>query len=338
KMGVTIKDVAKKAGVSIASVSRVINDSKPVAPETKEKILKVIDETGYKPNAMARGLKKNESGLIGLITPDMQNGTFSELVKGIESVTEKNSMSLIVANSKGEIEKELKSLHIFKEQQLDGIIFSGVKFTQKHKDYFDRYQVPTVVVSQNFPGSGLPHLAPDNIKAAERAVKFLIENNHRKIAMFHGPFYDQSSGKERYLGFKKALKSAGIKENCDYVKEVDFSIDSGYQKMQELINQVDDLPTALFAASDRIAIGALDCCIDNGLKVPEDISIIGFDDIELATVVRPKITTIRVDYVELGRKVVEVLLAKIKNKEVKAECKKIDFELVERETVKKRIN
>lgn len=334
-MGVTIKDVAKKAGVSIASVSRVINDSKPVAPETKEKILKVIEETGYKPNAMARGLKKNESGLIGLITPDMQNGTFSELVKGIESVIEKNSMSLIVANSKGEIEKELKSLHIFKEQQLDGIIFSGVKFTQKHKDYFDRYQVPTVVVSQNFPGSGLPHLAPDNIKAAEKAVEFLIENNHRKIAMLHGPFYDQSSGKERYLGFKKALKSAGIEENKDYVKEVNFSIDSGYQKMQELISGVEELPTALFAASDRIAIGALDCCIDNGLKVPEDISIIGFDDIELATVVRPKLTTIRVDHVELGRKVVEVLLAQIRKEEVKAECKEIDFELIERETVKK---
>ena len=334
-MGITIKDVAKKAGVSIASVSRVINDSKPVAQETKEKILKVIEETGYKPNAMARGLKKNESGLIGLITPDMQNGTFSELVKGIESVIEKNSMSLIVANSKGKIEKELKTLHIFKEQQLDGIIFSGVKFSKKHKNYFDRYRVPTVVVSQKFPGSGLPHLAPDNIEAAKTAIEFLIENNHRKIAMFHGPLYDQSSGKERYLGFKKALKKAGIKENSDYVKKADFNIDSGYQKMQELINEVKKLPTAIFAASDRIAIGVLDCCVDNDIKVPDDISIIGFDDIELATVVRPKLTTIRVDHVELGRKVVEVLLAKIKKEEVKTECQKIDFELIERETVKK---
>ncbi|MEC9489687.1 MAG: LacI family DNA-binding transcriptional regulator [Halanaerobiales bacterium] len=333
-MGVTIKDVAKKAGVSIASVSRVINDSKPVAPETKDKILKVIEETGYKPNAMARGLKKNESGLIGLVTPDMQNGTFSELVKGIEGVIEKNSMSLIVANSKGEIEKELKALHIFKEQQLEGIIFSGVKFTKKHKDYFDRYQVPTVVVSQKFPGSGLPHLTPDNIEAAKTAVEFLIENNHREIAMLHGPLYDQSSGKERYLGYKKALKNAGLKENSDYVKKVEFSINSGYHKMQELIDEVEKLPTAVFAASDRVAIGALDCCLDNGLKVPDNISIIGFDDIELATVVRPKLSTIRVDHVELGRKVVEVLLAQIKKEEVKPECQKIDFELINRATVK----
>lgn len=334
-MGITIKDVAKKAGVSIASVSRVINNSKPVAKETKEKILKVIEETGYKPNAMARGLKKNESGLIGLVTLNMQNGTFSDLVKGIENVIEKNSMSLIVANSEGKIEKELKALHIFKEQQLDGIIFSGVKFTKKHKDYFDRYQVPTVVVSQNFPGSGLPHLTPDNIKAAQTAVDFLIKNNHRKIGMFHGPLYDQSSGKERYLGYQKALKKAELKERSEYVKKVDFTIKSGYQKMQELIDEVKELPTALFAASDRIAIGALDCCVDNGIEVPEDISIIGFDDIELATVVRPKLSTIRVDHVELGRKVVEVLLAQIKKEKVKPECQDIDFQLIERETVKK---
>lgn len=105
--------------------------------------------------------------------------------------------------------------------------------------------------------------------------------------------------------------------------------------MQEIINQDQKFPTAVFAASDRIAIGALDCCLDNGLKVPDDISIIGFDDIELATVVRPKLTTIRVDHVELGRKVVELLLAQIKKEEIKPECKKIDFELIERETVKK---
>ncbi len=309
-MGVTIKDVAKKAGVSIASVSRVINDSKPVAPETKEKILKVIEETGYKPNAMARGLKKNESGLIGLITPDMENGTFAELVKGIESVIEKNSMNLIVSNSKGEIKRELKELHIFKEQQLDGIIFSGVKFTKEHKEYFDRYQVPTVIVSQKFPGSGLPYVDIDNFEAAYQAVKYLIENNHSKIALVHGPLYDKSAGEERYNGYFAALEEAELAIDESFIEEGNFTIKSGYQAMEKIMAQNEELPTAVFAASDRMAIGVLDCCLDNGLQVPEDISIIGFDDIELATVVRPKLTSVRVDHSKMGEKSVELLLNK----------------------------
>lgn len=334
-MGVTIKDVAKKAGVSIASVSRVINDSKPVTPETKEKILKVIKETGYKPNAMARGLKKNESGLIGLITPDMENGTFAELVKGIESVIEKNSMNLIVSNSKGEIERELKELHIFKEQQLDGIIFSGVKFTKEHKEYFDRYKVPTVVVSQKFPGSGLSYVDIDNLKAANEAVKYLISMNHSKIALVHGPLYDKSAGEERYDGYYKALTEAGIEVNEGFIKEGNFTIKSGYEAMEEIIKENDKLPTAVFAASDRMAIGILDCCLDNGLSVPEDISIMGFDDIELATVVRPKLTTVNVDYSEIGKKTVELLLDKIKKNKDADTFYEADFEIIERETVDK---
>lgn len=334
-MGVTIKDVAKKAGVSIASVSRVINDSKPVAPETKEKILKVIEETGYKPNAMARGLKKNESGLIGLITPDMENGTFAELVKGIESVIEKNSMNLIVSNSKGEIERELKELHIFKEQQLDGILFSGVKFTKKHKEYFDRYKVPTVIVSQKFPGSGLPYVDIDNFQAAYQAVRYLIDNNHSQIALVHGPLYDKSAGQDRYNGYFEALKDSGITSNSKFVAEGNFTIKSGYQAMEKLIAENEELPTAVFAASDRMAIGVLDCCLDKGLKVPEDISIIGFDDIELATVVRPKLSTVRIDHSKLGEKSVELLLNKIRNEKENESFYEADFEIVERETVKK---
>jgi len=332
-MGITIKDVAKKAGVSIASVSRVINDSKPVAPETKEKILKVIEETGYKPNAMARGLKKNESGLIGLITPDMENGTFAELVKGIESIIEKNSMNLIVSNSKGEIERELKELHIFKEQQLDGIIFSGVKFTKKHKEYFDRYKVPTVIVSQKFPGSGLPYVDINNFKAAYQAVKYLINKNHSKIALIHGPLYDKSAGEERYNGYFEALKDSGIEIDENYIKAGNFTIQSGYQAMEEMLKDNNDLPTAVFAASDRMAIGVLDCCFDNGISVPDQISIMGFDDIELATVVRPKLTTINVDHSEIGKKAVELLVDKIKNGNHESPFYEADFKIMERETV-----
>jgi DNA-binding LacI/PurR family transcriptional regulator len=334
-MSVTIKDVAKKAGVSIASVSRVINDSKPVSPELRERILNVIEQTGYKPNAMARGLKIKASGLIGLITPDIENGTFAELVKGIEEVIEENSMNLIVSNSKGEVEKELKALHIFKEQQIDGIIFSGVKFTEKHKKYFERYQVPTVVVSQKFPGSGLPSVTIDNIEAAYQAVKYLIDKNHKNIAVIHGPLYDRSSGEERLIGYQKALKEAGISITKEYITQGDFTIKSGYQAMEKIIKNSVKMPTAVFAASDRMAIGALDACLDNGYIVPEDISIMGFDDIELAEIVRPKLTTMSIDHSRLGKKVIEILLDRIKNNNENDRAYELDFHLVERGSVKK---
>src|SRR5690554_3802544 len=155
-MNITIKDVAKKAGVSIATVSRVLNDSKPVSPELKKKILDIIEETRYKPNALARGLIKKETGMIGVIIPDISNLNFAELIKGIEGIADENKFEIVVSNSHAKVEKELEILDVFREKQLDGIVLSGVYFTEKHRSFFDTYKLPTVIVSQKFPGINLP--------------------------------------------------------------------------------------------------------------------------------------------------------------------------------------
>lgn len=305
--GLTMKDIAERAGVSVATVSRVLNNSKPVSDELRDKVLRVVKETGYKPNALARSLIKQRTGTIGVIIPDLDNETFADLIKGIELILDENDYVLVVTNTMGQVEKELEMFNLFEEKRVEGIIFSGVSLTEEHKEFFVKYQIPTVLVGQKFKELNLPSITIDNFQAAFDMTQYLINLGHKKIAMIRGPMYDQQAGKERVLGYKTALRENDIEIKDEYIKQGDFTIESGYQSMEEIFENADK-PTAVFAASDKMAIGALNCCLDNGLKVPKDISIAGFDDMELATAVRPQLTTIHQDQVQKGIKTAEILL------------------------------
>ncbi|MDI3548293.1 MAG: LacI family transcriptional regulator [Halanaerobiales bacterium] len=334
KMAVTIKDIAERAGVSIATVSRVLNDSKPVSPELKRRVLKIIKETEYKPNALARGLIKNQTGLIGVIIPDIGNQTFASLIKGIEGVADQNKFDIIVSNSHGEVEKELEIFDVFREKQLDGIIFSGVVFSEKHRQFFEKYKIPIVIVSQNFPQVELPSVTIDNFRAAYDATTYLIKLGHKRIAMITGPLQDIAAGMDRYRGFRTALKEYGLEEREEYLKEGDFSLNSGYKAMGEILKS-EVLPTAVFAACDKMAVGAMNCCFDSGYKVPEDISIVGFDDLEIATAVRPALTTIHQDHKEIGAIAARLLINRIRGEEKGAWNVQPAYKLIKRGSTRK---
>lgn len=302
-----MKDIAERAGVSVATVSRVLNDSKPVSNELKEKVLKVVKETGYKPNALARSLIKQRTGTIGVIIPEMDNETFADLIKGIELVMDQNDYVILVTNTMGKVEKEIEMFHLFEEKRLDGIIFSGVSLKKEHIEFFDKYKIPTVIVGQKFKELGFPSVTIDNFQAAFDMTQHLIDLGHKKIGMIRGPMYDIQAGKERVMGYKTALRENGIEINEEYISQGDFTIESGYKAMQKIWkNKVK--PTAIFSASDKMAIGTLNFCLDSKLKVPEDVSIAGFDDMELATAIRPTLTTIHQDQVQKGIKTGEILL------------------------------
>lgn len=333
-MAITIKDIAKKAGVSIATVSRVLNDSKPVSPELRRRVLKIVKETGYKPNALARGLIKKATGLIGIILPDIANQNFAELIKGIEEVADQNKFDIVVSNSHGNVEKELEILDVFREKQLDGIIFSGVTFTDDHSHFFQKYKIPLVIVGQNFPQIELPSVAINNFQAAYDATLFLIKLGHKNIAMISGPFNDIAAGKDRYRGYSTALKEYGLEEIQGYVQKGDFTIESGYRAMEKIM-AIKPLPTAVFAASDKMAIGAMNFCFDNGYKVPDDISIIGFDDMEIASVVRPTLTTIHQNKKEIGALTARLLIDRIKGKESGIWNVQPPYKLIERQSTKR---
>lgn len=330
-MTVTIKDIARRAGVSIATVSRVINESKPVSKELKAKVMKIINETGYKPNALARGLIKKETGLIGIVIPDIANQNFAQLIKGIEGIADENNFDIIVSNSHGVVEKELEILNVFREKQIDGIIFSGVFLTDEHKIFFERYGLPTVTVTQNFSQLNIPSVTINNFQAAYDATTHLIDLGHKSIGMITGPLKDIASGMERYRGYSAALKEYGVEERGDYVKEGDFSLNNGYILMNEILNLC-SYPTAIFAASDKMAVGAMNCCFDKGLQVPEDISIVGFDNIELASAVRPALTTIHKDNKKMGATTASLLIKRIKKLEDAAWNLHIPYQLVVRKS------
>lgn len=329
----TMKDIAERAGVSIATVSRVLNDSKPVSDQLREKVLKVVKETGYKPNALARSLIKQRTGIIGVIIPDMDNETFADLVKGIELILDENDYVLLVTNTMGKVEKELEMFHLFEEKRLDGIIFSGVSLTEEHKDFFTRYKIPTVVVGQEFKELNFPSVTIDNFQASFDMTQHLINLGHRKIAMIRGPMYDLQAGKERVLGYKTALRENDIEIKEEYISQGDFTIEGGYQAMKEIFTSKEK-PTAVFSASDKMAIGALNCCLDRGLEVPEDISIAGFDDMELATAVRPELTTIHQDQVQKGIKTAEILLDIIDKEKEGAYNIQLPYSLIKRDSTR----
>ncbi len=333
-MAITIKDIAEKAGASIATVSRVLNDSKPVSPELKKKILKIIEETDYKPNALARGLINNQTSLLGVIIPDIGNQTFASLINGIEWVADENKFDIVVSNSHGQTEKELEIFDVFREKQLDGIIFSGVVLTEKHRYFFDKYKVPTVIVSQNFSRDEIPSVTINNFQAAYEATSYLIELGHERIGMITGFLKDIAAGMDRYRGFSTALREHALQEYSEYIKEGDFTLISGYRGMEEILkNRV--IPTAIFAASDKMAIGAMNSCFDNGLKVPDDLSLVGFDDLEIASVVRPTLTTIHQDHHEIGKIAARLLINRIRGIEDGVWNIQPSYKLIERQSTKK---
>lgn len=327
----TMKDIAEKAGVSIATVSRVLNNTKPVSGELKKKVLDIVKETGYKPNALARSLIKQRTGTIGVIIPDMDNETFADLVKGIELITDKNDYVILVTNTMGEVKKELEMFNLFEEKRLDGIIFSGVSLTDQHIEFFEKYKIPTVVVGQSFNKLDFPSVTIDNFQAAFDITEYLINLGHKNIGMIHGPEYDIQAGKERLLGYKTALRENKYSVNKEFITQGNFTISSGYKAMAEIWSN-DLKPTAIFSASDKMAIGALNYCLDHGLKVPTDISIAGFDDMELATAVRPALTTIHQDQVEKGIKTAEILLELIEKEEEGSYNMQLPYTLIERDS------
>lgn len=331
----TMKDIAERAGVSVATVSRVLNNTKPVSSELKNKVLDVVKETGYKPNALARSLIKQRTGTIGVIIPDVDNETFADLIKGIELITDKNDYVILVTNTMGEVKKELEMFNLFEEKRLDGIIFSGVSLTDKHIDYFEKYKIPTVIVGQTFDKLNFPSVTIDNFQAAFDITQYLINLGHDRIGMIRGPLYDIQAGKERLLGYKTALRENNKDVHKEYITQGDFTITGGYRSMGYIwSNGVK--PTAIFSASDKMAIGALNYCLDHGLKVPEDVSIAGFDDMELATAVRPTLTTIHQDQVQKGIKTAEILLDLIEKGKEESYNIQLPYTLIARDSTCKK--
>ncbi len=331
-MKLTIKDIAEMAGVSIATVSRVLNNSKPVSEEVRKRVEKVLEETNFRPNAWARSLIQNKTNLIGVIIP--QINTFSaKLIDGIEDIASQNGYNIILSNTRLNREQELKAIDILIEKQVDGLIFSAVNITAENVEKIYQSKIPAVVVGQKVSEYNLPWVDVDNYSSIVELVQYLIRCGHKKLAMIHGPLYDMSAGYTRYKAFIDEVERHQIPKEDVILVESNFSMQDGYYAMEKILKNR-SLPTAVISASDEIAIGAKKCLEDRGFIIPDDMSIVGFDDIDLAQITRPKLTTVRVDFFEMGSIAMKTLLRLLSDeKEVSLEHY-VDYRLIIRDSVK----
>lgn len=335
-MAVTIADIAKEAGVSISTVSRVINNTKPVSPELRKRVYQIIEKNHFTPNALAQSMITKKTNIVGVIVPDISNAVFGALTKGINSACSKKGYTIMVCESGGEYERELRLLNILEERQIDGVLFAGVDVNQQLVDEMKKKDYPVVLVTQeaSVEDSPIDTVTHDNVQAMYDSVMFLHQNGHSKIAYLGGPEYDYSSGQKRLEGYKKALSELGITVPYSYIEQVQFSFQGGYAGMKRLYEENGVLPTAVVAGSDLIAIGAIQFLNSQGVSVPGEISVIGFDDLEYATYFRPELSTVRIPYFEEGEKAAKELLKYMNGSKTKASIHYVTHKIIRRGTVK----
>ncbi|MCH4888976.1 LacI family transcriptional regulator [Acidaminobacter sp. JC074] len=336
-MKVKIDDVAKKAGVSISTVSRVVNGYEHVSKKSKERVEKAIRELEYSPSQAARSLASQKSKLIGIIVPDLTNQYYANMITAIEEEASKLDYSIIICNIQENMKKELKYMKMLKEMWVDGVILMHEKINDETKKFLMDCSFPVVLSSVKIDDLKLPNININDEQAAFDATNYLLELGHRRVAMISGDLRDITAGISRLKGYKRALTEAGIKIDESLIKEGYFKFEDGYNNMKTLL-MLKDRPTAVFAASDVMAIGAMNCAMDMGFEVPEDISFMGFDNIDMASVVRPRLSTVNQPAKLIGQVSFRTLLNKMNDKMIDEEiviehslvkrnsCKEVNFE------------
>ncbi|MGB9780682.1 LacI family DNA-binding transcriptional regulator [Caldanaerobacter subterraneus] len=314
-MAVTIKDIAKKAGVSITTVSRALNGYPDVSEETREKIKKIAEELNYTPNSIARGLVTNKTQTIGmivseLIKPGVYHPFFLEVLAGIKAGLKKDRYDLILFTVDPESQDATSYEKLCNDRKVEGAIVEGLRLSDPYIEEIKGTQIPTVLIDIPILTDKVGYVSSDNVQAAFEATSYLIKLGHKNIGFING-HKDAAVSFERLEGYKKALEKNDIPYREEYVIFADFTQEGGYNAFKTLIFEHPEI-TAIFHASDLMAMGSYRAAKDLGMRIPEDISLVGFDDIELASLITPALTTIRQDTFKMGYTAAKHLLAIIR--------------------------
>ncbi|MEZ0537828.1 LacI family DNA-binding transcriptional regulator [Caldicellulosiruptoraceae bacterium PP1] len=311
---IKMKDVAKLANVSPSTVSRVLSNSPFVKDETKNRVLQAIEILKYRPNRLGRNLRKLASKMIMVVFPDITNPFFANIIQGVEDIARQKGYYVLLGDTRNDINIEKEFLELGKEKLVDGILLATAR-VPKEDILNASLHVPLVLACEYIKENNISTVSIDNIKAAFAGTKHLIDLGHRRIAFINGPKKIILS-QDRLEGFIKACKEHKIPINNGFIINGDFSIESGYQIMNNLL-EMNKKPTAVFSANDQMAVGAIKAIKDKGLKVPDHIAIVGFDDIPLSTVIEPQLTTISQPKYEIGKQAMQLLIEKIEEKNYK---------------------
>ena len=326
----TIKEIAKLANVSTSTISRVVNKSGYVKNDVREKIEKLIEETGYRPNAYAKALLQNKSHTIGIILPKVNSSSSGDTVAGIDDFFAPNGYSLIIGNSNHSVEKEIQLFKLFQEKRVDGIILMATEITKTHEELIKKNGIPTVILGQESFNS-TPCVIFDDEFAARELTEYLTSKITKDIAFIGVGEYDIAVGKKRKDGFLKVLKEKNIEITNEFIKTGDFSVESGYRACKEILEKV--MPQAIFSVTDKMAIGAMRYLFEKGLRVPEDIAIVGMGGTDLAKYYHPIITTSKYNYNDLGYEGAKLLFDIIEKSNLRTKKIILSHELLKGESL-----
>lgn len=330
KKYITIKDIAKMAGVSINTVSRALNNKPDVSEETKKKILKIAKKLGYVRNFTASSLRQKQTKTVGVVIADSSNPFYAEVLKGIESAARKYGYQIILMNTDRIYKREEEAIRILLERRVDGLLISPVQDKNDDIKYLVDKGTPLVIVGRHFDDIKVDEIHSDEIKGGYIATKHLINRGCRKILMISG-FSFKSAARMRLEGYKKALEESRLDYNEEYVIISDIDMKDGYNAVYEAKKKglVFD---GIFCYNDMMAFGAMKALKELGYRIPEDVAVVGYDDIMFSSLVCPPLTTIRIKKFEMGFEAFRMLLQRLKGLRKKVKRKILDVELVVRES------
>lgn len=330
----TMKDIARLAGVSTSTVSHVINKSRFVSDEIAERVNNAAQQLNYAPSALARSLKMNRTKTIGMLVTTSTNPFFGEVVKGVERSCYHQGYNLILCNTEGDNQRMKASINTLLQKRVDGLLLMCSTLEGERLDVFDRYpDIPIVVMDWGPILSASDKIQDNSLQGGYMAAKHLIECGHKEIGCITGPLI-RHQAQMRYEGYKRALAEAGIAMNPDWIVESDFECEGGYQAFEKLY-QRGKLPSALFVSNDMMAMGVIQAASQRGLRIPDDLSLIGYDDVHIAKFMTPALTTIHQPKYRLGKAAVDTLLYRLENPDTTAQVVQLEPTLVVRNSVRK---
>ena len=316
-MKITIVEIARMAGVSQATVSRVLNNPEQVKDSTRDRILRVMKEHNYVYNAVAGGLSKKQTRTLGLIIPTITNPIFAVSTKGIQTAAAVRGYSILLGSTEYSSELEFNLIRLFLEKRVDGIILTGSPLNIGSIDYMQERHTPFVVTWEMIQNDTASFVTFDNVKSGRQIIDYLVSMGHRSIGMISGRFSDTGRARRRWQGYKEGLEQWDIPYDKRFVIQTDYTVEAGREAGTRMFQQP-TLPTAIFCGNDILAYGVMAAARDRGLQVGRDISIVGFDDLEMSAAMDPPLTTIRIPGHKMGKMAADILIDTIegKNKEV----------------------
>ena len=327
---ITLKMVAEKAGVSVNTASRAINNKPDINLETKKRILQIAKELGYIRNAAAVALRTKKTGTIGVVIADNRNPFYAEVLNGMEEAAREKNYHIILANTQRDYKKEEEAINLLLAKRVDGLLITPVQDKDDDIKNLIDANIPFVIVGRDFENIEVDAVYNDEVKGGFLATEYLINKGHKRIALIDGFLY-KSPARGRLEGYKKALKKYGVPTDDALVSVGDIDVKDGYERTRQLFEKGLDF-TAIFAYNDIMAFGAMQTIKEKGLRIPEDIGLVGYDDIPFSSLISPSLTTIRLKKQDLGIESVELLLSRINGNRKKIKKVMLRVELQIRET------